>query len=256
MKTTLIATLLLAFCLTAHAQQPEQGGQLSDDELLALDPVLKEAVTADGVNLSVFGKYARDDDHYRRLAERFEQNDDTLLSSDIYTLYYGYVWRDEYNGGYTINDWSALIAEQRYSEAYDMVREALKEAPATPCYLETAFRLAVQLKRPEKEIRNIAWRLFKILHLIYSTGSGTGEEPWIVVNVADEYSLMRILLDVEQIKGQTVTTNEQGGKCDVIEVDPIDNAYFTGSEIWFDISFPFVMFNSPGHWAKQMSNIE
>ena len=85
---------------------------------------------SDGLDFMVFGRHARDDRYYGQLAERFEKADTTLFGSDFLVLYYGYAYRDEYDGGYGRDPWNEATKEKRYAEAYDALNSALKKAPA------------------------------------------------------------------------------------------------------------------------------
>ena len=251
-KTAISTMALLLSGGWVYAQQPDSE-ELSQEELRARDSIMFEAFVDGGLDYRVFGKYARNDDLYRQLTERFEQNDETLSGSGYLILYYGYAYRDEYGGGYSIPGWDSLIEEGRYGEAYERVCDALKTAPATPNYLATAIQLASRVGRPRQEISGLAWRLYNLLSWIHATGDGTEDYPWKVVNVVDEYTFMRYMLEVESINEQSLVTNRHGVQCDVMEVEPVDNEMFSGSEIWFDVSFPIIMLESPGYWAEQLS---
>ncbi len=274
MKHLFFSLFLLLFCLQAQAQQPDMPeiqpnpmadslataalSDEEDDESVFNDPVWDEAIADGGISFKVFGRYARDNEHYRDLAERFERADTTLIWSDFLILYYGYAYRDEYTGGYggTRSVWNALIKEKRHADAYDAVTSSLKNAPATPYYLADALNLAYQLERPAEEIHNLEWRMYVLLDCIYALGDGTREHPWPIINVSDEYTLMYNYLGVQQVKGQTLINTDDGITCDRMEIEPVDNDYFTGSEVWFDVDFPFPMMVSPQHWANKLTGKE
>jgi hypothetical protein len=243
----LSAMILVASAVATYAQEPE------GDSGQPTDPIMDEAFASGSLDFKVFGKYARNDEYYAGITQRFERNDGTLSLSDFLILYYGNVYRDDYAGGLGSLDWNELIRQGRDEEAYSKVKEALKTAPAMPNYLETALGLATRIGRPRKEITNLAWRLNSTLLIINALGDGTAQLPWIVTSVPDEYTLMRNMLGIKQIKAQSVKINDNGQTCDVIEIEPIETELFSGSELWFDVSFPFVMFASPRHWAKRLT---
>lgn len=87
-------------------------------------------------------------------------------------------------------------------------------------------------------------------------GDGSSEAPIPVVNVSDEYTFMYDFLGVAQVKGQSLLKNDKGVICDRMEVVPGEGSYFTGSEIWFDVTFPITMLESPRHWAKKLAKKE
>lgn len=149
MKPILWGLLLALGCsLPGKAQQPaaadscrmqadEQAGTSAmaaptADDPFAQDSVWQEATAGEGLDFMVFGRHARDDRYYGQLAERFEKADTTLFGSDFLVLYYGYAYRDEYDGGYGRDPWNEATKEKRYAEAYDALNSALKKAPATP----------------------------------------------------------------------------------------------------------------------------
>lgn len=260
---------LLGCCLSATAQQPAetdscsvqpvaQPDSVSSEEqqfidLLARDKVWQKAISKGAFDFRVLGKYARDNDYYGSLAERFERADTTLFGSDFLILYYGYAYRDEYDGGYGGQFGDALTKEGKFEEAYSLLKGMLKKAPATPHILADAFRLAVELERPAEEIRNIQWRLGALLGWMQMLGNGSENAPIPVVNVSDEYTFMYEFLGVAQVKGQALLKNGNGVLCDRMEVVPGEGSYFTGSEIWFDVTFPVTALESPRHWAKKLA---
>lgn len=81
-------------------------------------------------------------------------------------------------------------------------------------------------------------------------------KPIPVVNVVDEYTYMYNMLGIAQVKGQKLVKNDHNVMCDCMEVVPAENAYFTGTEIWFDVSFPITMLESHRHWAKKLAKKE
>ena len=118
MKPILWGLLLALGCsLPGKAQQPavadscrmqadEQAGTSAlaaptADDPFAQDSVWQEATAGEGLDFMVFGRHARDDRYYGQLAERFEKADTTLFGSDFLVLYYGYAYRDEYDGATT-----------------------------------------------------------------------------------------------------------------------------------------------------------
>ena len=262
----------LGCCISAMAQQPAATDScsvqpatlpdsISSDEqqfidLLARDKVWQEATAKGGFDFRILGQYARDNDYYGSLAERFEQADTTLFGSDLLVLYYGYAYRDEYDGGYGGQLWKASMKEGKLDEAYKLLGGALKKAPATPHILADAFRVAIELKRPDEEIRSLQWRLGTLLGWVQALGDGSKEAPISVINVVDEYTFMYDFLGVAQVKGQSLLKNDNGVLCDRMEVVPGEGSYFTGSEIWFDVTFPITMLDSPRHWAKKLAKKE
>ena len=144
MKPILWGLLLALGCsLPGKAQQPavadscrmqadEQAGTSAmaaptADDPFAQDSVWQEATAGEGLDFMVFGRHARDDRYYGQLAERFEKADTTLFGSDFLVLYYGYAYRDEYDGGYGRDPWNEATKEKRYAEAYDALNSALKK---------------------------------------------------------------------------------------------------------------------------------
>jgi hypothetical protein len=247
-KTVFLSAMILVATTVATYAQASAG-----DSGQSSDPTVEKTFAIDSTDFMMFGKYARDDEYYARLTERFEQNDETLSDLEFYVLYYGYVYRDDYTGGYGHLKWGRLLQQGRDSEAYDLVKDALKTAPAMVSYLETALTLAIRIGRPHEEKNNLAWRLANTLRRIQVLGKGTEQSPWIVASVADEYTIIRCLLQVNEIKGQSLKLNPQRQPCDIIEIEPVETKFFSGSEVWFDIKFPMPMFAAPRYWAKQLT---
>lgn len=214
------------------------------------DSVFQE-VTADSTfNFRILGKYARDEHYYQERVERFERADTTLLGSDFLVLYYGYAYRDEYDGGYSTPPWAGLNKEQRYEEAYGMILDALKTNPASLSLIRDAFITGREAGKSDQKLFTLGWRLSALMYWISIWSDGTQQFPYSVVSVEDEYVLMSEHLGVQRVTGQElVMTNEK--PCDKMHVVMMEGAPFSGSEVWFDISFPYVMLGSPQHWANK-----
>lgn len=270
MKPILWGLLLALGCsLPGKAQQPavadscrmqadEQAGTSAlaaptADDPFAQDSVWQEATAGEGLDFMVFGRHARDDRYYGQLAERFEKADTTLFGSDFLVLYYGYAYRDEYDGGYGRDPWNEATKEKRYAEAYDALNSALKKAPATPHALSDALWIARELGRPDEEVQRLEWRLYALLTWISLLGDGSEQYPAVVVNVRDEYTLMYDYMGVRQVLGQQLIRKDDGIPYDKIDIEPLDTPDSKISEVWFDVSYPFTMLASPGHWAKKLT---
>lgn len=217
------------------------------------DPVLAKAMADGGMNFRVFGRQARDDVHYQELAERFAKADTTLTGSDFFTLYYGYPYRDEYNGGYSLDGWEELAEAKKYDEAYAAINSILEVAPATPNVLLNAIWIAREAGRPEEEIQKLEWRLSSLLWLIASFNNGDEKQPYIVVNVKDEYTFIYYFMGAKEILEQDLVQSN-GTPCDVMTITPTETDHGTVSKVWFDVGFPSVMLGSPKHWAQQLSD--
>ena len=195
MKPILWGLLLALGCsLPGKAQQPAaadscrmQADEQADtsamaaptaDDPFAQDSVWQEATAGEGLDFMVFGRHARDDRYYGQLAERFEKADTTLFGSDFLVLYYGYAYRDEYDGGYGRDPWNEATKEKRYEEAYDALNSALKKAPATPHALSDALWIARELGRPDEEVQRLEWRLYALLTWISLLGDGSIRRSW------------------------------------------------------------------------------
>lgn len=267
MKPILWSLLLALGCsLPGKAQQPVaadscrmQADEQADTSTIeaptagdpfAQDSVWQEATAGEGLDFKVFGRHARDDKYYGQLAERFEKADTTLFGSDFLVLYYGYAYRDEYDGGYGVDPWNEATKEKRYTEAYDALNSALKKAPATPHALSDALWIARELGRPDEEVQRLEWRLYALLTWISLLRDGSEQYPAVVVNVRDEYTFMYDYMGVRQVLGQQLIRKDDGIPYDKIDIEPLDTSDSKISEVWFDVSYPFTMLASPGHWAK------
>lgn len=215
------------------------------------DPVWLEALAGGTLDMRVFGRYARDEQRYRTLAERFERADTTLYGSDFFILYYGHAYRDAYDGGYGAAPWRKSLAKKHYAKAYAQVLKALRKAPATPSLLDAAAQIALDLGRPDAEVRNLLWRRDMLLIWMRVLGDGTAERPFIVVNVPDEFTFAYGLLRVREVLSQT-SESRGAGYCDRLAIVPADNGLFPGSEIWFDCNYPYQLLAEPHKWAKEL----
>lgn len=48
-------------------------------------------------------------------------------------------------------------------------------------------------------------------------------------------------------------SKDDGIPYDKIDIEPLDIPDSKISEVWFDVSYPFTMLASPGHWAKKLT---
>lgn len=268
MKQLFLSIVLPAvFMLPTMAQQPEQNEALQErpdsvaqgtlfDEQFAQDKVWQEFYTDSMFNFRVLGRYARDEQNYRQLVARFERADTSLFCSDFYVLYYGYAYRDEYTGGYSASPWRDLMKKGRNEEAYKMVCAKLKTDPASLSLLSDAYFAAIEAKRPAEEIDILSARFFTLAWWIRLLGTGHKESPYNVVSVSDEYAFMNYHLGVGEVRMQSLHFDERGHALDRMEITPIDNTYFSGDAVWFDIQYSYVMLGSPNHWAKLITEEE
>lgn len=201
-----------------------------------VDSVWLEATAKDVLNFRVFGRYARDDDRFEELERRFEAADTTLLPSDLYTLYYGSAYRSDYTGGY-----DASIDRKEMKEdpqgSYDLCLEKLQLYPTSLQLLASLYTLAWTLGHDEAELDRIWWRYMAIMETISSTGDGSEEYPYVVIQVSDEYEVVYNLLDVKSVTGQSLRWQKKV-PFDVLQVVPETDAAFQGREVWFDIYYP------------------
>lgn len=257
----LLLTLLLSGCwLLTTAQQPAQMSVESrpestpepEKETIELaDSILQEATASGEMDYAVFGKYARDEEFYQSLIERFERADSILSYGELYTLYYGYVYRDGYSRDNELRPWRKSLDQEGPEVSYRQVCEALKKSPASAYILSDAFQLAVINERPEEEIIRIGTRLKYILNAIESTGDGTSKHPYVIASIPDEYVVLYNWLGIQEVKIQALTVSPSGKLCDQMEVTPSPKSEFQGTEVWFDISLPYPMSMQPGYWAEQ-----
>lgn len=247
-RLVLLAVTLLLY-LPASAQSTEADSVVLTDSFFQ-DSVFQEVIADGTFNFSILGKYARNEHYYQERVERFERADTTLLGSDFLVLYYGYAYRDEYDGGYSISPWGALMnKKQRYEEAYGMILNALKTNPASLYLIRDALRTGRAAGKSDQELFTLGWRLSALMYWISIWGDGTQQSPYLIISVGDEYAFMSEHLGVQKITNrELVMTNEK--PCDKMHVVMMKGAPFSGSEVWFDISYPYVMLRSPQHWAN------
>lgn len=109
---------------------------------------------------------------------------------------------------------------------------------------------ARELGRTNEEVQRLEWRLYALLTWISLLGEGSEQYPAVVVNVRDEYTFMYDYMGVRKVLGQQLIRKDDGIPYDKIDIEPLDTSDSKISEVWFDVSYPFTMLASPGHWAK------
>lgn len=255
MKRAFLGIALTAFALTVRAQQPDSAdiASVRTDSLstnqtpenpIVRDTIWEEATADDGVDLTVFGRYARNETYYQQLVDRFEQADTTLRVSDLFVLYYGYAYRDEYHTRTMGSPWSDLVENKQYAEAYTMICELLEDHPACLYLLDFAIGAGYAAGRPTEELDRIAWRLFVLMEHIYMLRDGSKQTPFIIVDLRDNEPLLYRWLKVKPIRAKLRGNRGRQCYCVTIETEKKD------SKVWFDVTLPWLDFLMPYHWSS------
>lgn len=185
------------------------------------------------------GVWAADGKTYEALAARFENGDTTLNYTQLATLYYGMAFRPNYTGFYgdRIPDRKRTA---RLKAGYRMCMQKLAEYPASPYFLNCAVQIAERMGKGGVQTERLWWRLYGMLSVILTSGNGTMEAPFVVLDIMDEYETVWKMLGVVGVKRMFFYgDNHKGRTIEYLEVETGESSSFEGSEVWFDVDFPF-----------------
>lgn len=184
---------------------------------------------------------------FQNLMQRFEANDSLLTRQDYAMIYYGYSFTPDYKGSADdfrpdCIEFMEFIKTEKYEDAYNTGKKALKGNPVSLKLLSYMYGLAAKLNKDIEEIKIYANRYAALLTMIAYTGDGKTEDTaFKVICINDEYQLLTILFGMENMKGQSLVN-----KCDLIEFEKCQN--YEGNQMYFDIS------RSLDHMRETMEN--
>lgn len=165
---------------------------------------------------------------YEKLLKRFYTADTTLTLEEVQNIYFGSAFY-----GYISGDFD----EKHVHEMLKNKENPKKIAKVLDKYLETSpvdmralmYRASVSAQEGNEQARaKYATMFIRLCDAIIQTGDGGSDRTaWHVVDVADEYTLMWYVLDV-QPEGQVLTST----KCDRIDVSTKTGAKL---QLYFDV---------------------
>ena len=165
---------------------------------------------------------------YEKLLKRFYAADTTLTLAEVQNIYFGSAFY-----GYLSGDFD----EKKVREMLKNKENPKKIAKVLDKYLETSpvdmralmYRATVSAQEGNEQARaKYATMFIRLCNAIIQTGDGGSDRTaWHVVDVADEYTLMWYVLDV-QPEGQVLTST----KCDRIDVSTKTGAKL---QLYFDV---------------------
>lgn len=196
--SALFAQQPTADSIATEPKQARWANVIEGDSLLAL-------AGANGkLDYAVFGQVARNDEQYNALVARFENLDGKFELSDIFVLYYGQAFRDDFAGGHI----SGVITPETsdFEAAYNECCQKLAKSPTSLRLLGEAGMLAHKLNLPEEVAKKYRIRYLLIREVITLTGDGTFDQPYKVVHISDEYEILFSLLGATSIVTQGVAS--------------------------------------------------
>lgn len=135
------------------------------------------------------------------------------------------------------NGWR-LLKKEIYPDALEMAKKALEVNRLSPTALNlaaTAISKMIDagdtsslLLAEGQEYYN---RFLLTLYIIATTGDGSKEHPFVVIEVSDEYNFMRFLLDLWDYDSQSVVD----GRLDKFELAKTSE-FYDSPTIYFDVS--------------------
>lgn len=145
--------------------------------------------------------FAKDSRKYKKLMDRYENNDKSLTVDDYRQLYFGYIFQPEYSP-YDKTDYSKSISTLYYKEHLNrldcdsIIKYAELSLEEDPFDLQQMNYLiyAYQTKKKHNLAKHWQTRLNNIVNAILSTGTGDkAESAWHVISIPHEYALINFI---------------------------------------------------------------
>jgi hypothetical protein len=202
---------------------------------------ISNAQTILGLEQSAIETMVNDKDgvyFHPELVKRFAKNDTSLIGIDYVMLYYGFVYRPEYNP-YKHFAWEdslgSLTNQQKGKEALQLADKLLKDNPISIFgNIEMAYTLKGLGK--DTEALQYLWRFNQLIKLIEGSGVGDSyENPIFVISPKDAQAIIyRYKLSVIQ-----KTINGREGR--YYDVYLVKNEQGAEYPIYFDITLPYTI---------------
>lgn len=178
--------------------------------LIMIVATLAASVTINAQTATTVGKspdmekirdFAKDSRKYKKLMDRYENNDKSLTVDEYRQLYFGYIFQPEYSP-YDKTDYSKSISTLYYKEHLNrldcdsIIKYAELSLEEDPFDLQQMNYLiyAYQTKKKHNLAKHWQTRLNNIVNAILSTGTGDkAESAWHVISIPHEYALINFI---------------------------------------------------------------
>ena len=175
----------------------------------------------------------------KELINRLCDYDTTMTMEERALAFYGNALMvSTVKSEYISDDGWTLLREKKYPDALAKAKEALEVNRLSPTALNLAATAISEmidagdtsslLLAEGQEYYN---RFMLTLYVIGTTGDGSKEHPFVVIEVSDEYNFMRYFLDLWNYNSQSVV----GGSLDKFELAKTSK-YYASPTIHFDVS--------------------
>lgn len=209
MKKIFLLALLSVFALTISAQSER--------------PDARTFYRPDYERIQSIGKPA-----YEKLLKRFYTADTTLTLEEVQNIYFGSAFYGYISGDFDEKHVHEMLVNNE--EPQDIAKVLDKYLKSSPVDIRALmYRATVSALENNEEARaKYATMFIRLCDAIIQTGDGGSDRTALhVVDVADEYTLMLYVLDV-QPEGQVLTST----KCDRIDVSTKTGAKL---QLYFDV---------------------
>ncbi|MCD6659752.1 MAG: DUF4919 domain-containing protein [Lentimicrobium sp.] len=169
--------------------------------------------------------------YYPKLLERYNNFDTTLTHHEFSLIYYGFSFQDEYLVNQpSETDLLKLWKNDEEEKLIEQCEKILERNPVSLRAISYLSRAKHSIGLPEKEWRPYLDRYWAFRKVIVYSGDGLScETAFKVIYVEDEYTMMYDYFEIKKLYEQRLVN-----LCDRHIVEP--GEYFTGDEIYFDIS--------------------
>lgn len=207
--------------------------------LFSFQATAKQKVTAKTVDFDRVKKVTQDPAsrfYFPNLVKLYMSNTDTTMTLEDYrTLYYGYMYQEDYN------PYRKSIYSDKVENLYYKKELSRAECDSIEKYADlslgdnlfdfeqmTYYIYALKMKKKYTRHDVRLKKMGRLYEAIISSGEGTRENPWVVICPMHEYDVVNFL--------GYVATEQQNidGKLDYIKVEPKEGSKIEG--FYFDIS--------------------
>ncbi len=139
--------------------------------------------------------------NFEKLYSRFAENDTTMTGREYQTLYFGYMFQEDYDPFRNIDvpkDIAELqtrigkLTKKEARRVADFCKYAIANDPFDLLQRHYYAQVMEQMGKYNTAVVQFA-HLRKLVHTICSTGDGSEENPWYVISADNEYALLNML---------------------------------------------------------------
>lgn len=208
-------------------------------------------LTGGGFSIPRAGELARREGLFRLLADRFEKADTTLNFEERAILYYGSVYRSDYDAGARDAELEAEVSTLAWcglpEKAYERCISYLKqENPVSIRIRNLALTLATQLELQPEVREKHKTQIGILANLIVTCANGSSDYPYIITDFADQDIVLTSLFAItDKTPADEAIYRKIDGVLTPLQAVRIDTPtpLCQHDTVWFDVTYPLGYFD-------------